>query len=123
MSHALLADVVVVLHVLFVLFVVLGGLMLGRWPRLAWLHLPAVAWGVLIEILGWTCPLTPLENHLRRLAGEAGYETGFITHYLTPLLYPPALDRPVQWLLGAAALLINLAIYAWWWRKRSDSRR
>lgn len=123
MSHALLADVVVVLHVLFVLFVVLGGLMLGRWPRLAWLHLPAVAWGVLIEILGWTCPLTPLENHLRRLAGEAGYETGFIAHYLTPLLYPPALDRPVQWLLGAAALLINLAIYAWWWRKRSDSRR
>lgn len=110
--HALLADAVVVLHLAFVVFVVLGGLAVLRWPRLAWLHLPAAAWGVLIEFAGWICPLTPLENSLRRHAGEAGYEGGFVEHYVTLLLYPAGLSRITQWILGGLALAVNVAIYS-----------
>lgn len=107
-----LADLVVLLHFLFILFVLLGGLLVLRRPRLAWLHLPAVAWGALIEFVGWICPLTPLENALRRSAGEAGYTQGFIAEYLLPVIYPAGLTRDMQWLLGAVVLLVNLAVYA-----------
>src|ERR687889_2933712 len=93
MPYRALADAVLVLHLAFVLFVVLGGLLVLRWPRLAWLHLPAAIWGVLIEFAGFVCPLTPLEVGLRRLGGEAGYEGGFIEHYLTGALYPAGLNR------------------------------
>jgi hypothetical protein len=112
MIYQRLADLVVIVHLLFVIFVVLGGLLVLRWPRLGWIHLPAAIWGIGIEWLGGICPLTPLENRFRRLGGEAGYEGGFIEHYLLPVLYPSGLTRTVQIVLGASVLLINLIVYA-----------
>lgn len=112
MIHKLLADLVFLVHFAFVLFVVLGGVAVWRAPRLAWLHLPAVAWGALIEFAGWICPLTPWEQSLRRLAGEKGYSGGFVEHYLMPLLYPDGLTRDVQIVLGVLVLVINAAAYA-----------
>lgn len=109
----LLADGVVGLHLAFVLFVVAGGLLVLRWRWLAWIHLPAAAWGALIEFAGWICPLTPLENELRRRAGEAGYAGGFVEHYLLPVLYPSGLTRGVQIALGLLVLILNLAVYGW----------
>ena len=107
----LAADAVALLHGAFVLFVVFGGLLVWRWPRLAWLHLPAVAWGALIEFTGWMCPLTPLEHYLRQVIGQAGYAGGFVDHYLWPLLYPAGLTREMQWALGAGVLVVNGAVY------------
>jgi hypothetical protein len=110
-SYRLLADALLLLHAGFVLFVLLGGLLVLRRPRLACIHLPAVAWGAGIEFLGAICPLTPLENHYRRLAGDEGYGGGFVEHYLLSMLYPDGLTRGVQYALGALVLLVNLAIY------------
>ncbi len=107
-----MADLVVLLHFLFVAFVVCGGVLALWWPRILWLHLPAVAWGVFIEFAGWICPLTPLENRLRRAQGEAGYEGDFIAHYLLPILYPEGLTRGHQRVLGGLALIFNLLVYA-----------
>lgn len=107
----LAADAVVLLHLAFVLFVVGGGLLVWRWPRLAWLHLSAVVWGAWVEWAGWICPLTPLENHLRQTVGQAGYANGFIAHYLLPLLYPAGLTREMQWVLGMSVLALNGVIY------------
>ena len=112
MIYGALADLVLVVHLAFVLFVVLGGLLVLRWPRLAWLHVPAAIWGVLIEYTGWICPLTPLENSLRMRGGEAGYSGGFIEHYIQPLLYPAGLTRSTQVVLGSLALVLNLTAYA-----------
>ena len=109
--YAALADAVLVLHLAFVVFVVAGALLVLRWPWLAWLHLPSAAWGVAIEFGGWICPLTPLENRLRELAGQTPYEGGFVAHYLMPVLYPAALTRDTQYALGAAVLAINLVLY------------
>ena len=109
----ILAEIVVGLHVGFVLFVVLGGLLVLRWPRVAWLHLPAAVWGALIEFAGWICPLTPLENRLRRASGASEYAGGFVEHYLLPVLYPTGLTRGVQYVLGAGVLVVNAAVY-WW---------
>jgi hypothetical protein len=106
------ADIVVALHFAFVVFVALGGLLVLLWPRLAWLHVPAVIWGTLIEFTGWICPLTPLENRLRRAGGEAGYEGDFIARYILPALYPNGLTRRDQLTLGVLAIAINVAIYA-----------
>jgi hypothetical protein len=106
-----LADFVLVLHLAFVLFVVLGGLLVLRWPRLAWLHIPAAIWGVLIEYSGWICPLTPLENSFRIKGGEDCYSGGFIEHYIQPTLYPAGLTRSTQLVLGSLALIVNLAAY------------
>jgi len=92
--------------------VVLGGLAVLRWPRLALLHVPAAVWGVLIEYSGWICPLTPLENSLRMKGGEAGYSGGFIQHYIQPTLYPAGLTRPTQLVLGSIVLVLNVAAYA-----------
>ena len=113
MLYRALADLVVTFHMGFVLFVVLGGLLVARFPRLAWLHLPAAAWGVWVEVTDRICPLTPLENHFRRLGGEAGYPGGFIEHYLLPVLYPAALTRTIQYVLAAVVLGVNLAAYGW----------
>jgi hypothetical protein len=110
--YRLLADAVVVLHFAFVLFVVFGGLLALRWPRALWLHAPAAVWGALIEFAGWICPLTPLENELRRRGGEAGYTGGFIEHYVLPILYPAQLTRATQLVLGALVLAINVTVYA-----------
>ncbi len=112
MIYRALADLVLVVHLGFVLFVVLGGLLVLRWPRTAWLHVPAAIWGVLIEYTGWICPLTPLENSFRARGGEAGYTGGFIEHYIQPLLYPAGLTRSTQMVLGSLALVLNLTAYA-----------
>lgn len=122
MTFRVLADAVLVLHLAFIAFVVLGGWLVLRWPRLAWLHLPAVAWGVWISLAGRVCPLTPLENRLRALGGEAGYSGGFIEHYLTSLIYPANLTRGFQVALGLFALAVNLVAYGLLWRRsRGDS--
>jgi hypothetical protein len=108
--------------VLFVLFVVLGGLLVLRWPRLGYVHLPAAIWGAWIEFTGRMCPLTPLENSLRARAGEAGYSGGFIEHYLLPLLYPSALTRTIQLVLGTLVIVVNLCIYGYLLRSRRSVR-
>jgi hypothetical protein len=113
----LLADAVVAFHFAFVLFVVLGGLLVLRWRRVAWVHLPSAAWGALIEFAGWICPLTPLELDLRRQAGQAGYSGGFIEHYILPVLYPEALDRGAQVGLGLSVVALNAVVYALLWRR------
>ena len=122
MWYAFLADVVAVIHIGFVLFVVFGGLLTVKWPRVMWLHLPAVAWGALVEFTGWICPLTPLENWLLGQAGQAGYEGDLLLRLLLPLLYPEALTRTLQILLGTIALTANLTIYAWLWRQHRKTQ-
>jgi hypothetical protein len=97
---------------------VAGGLLVLRWPRVAWAHVPCAAWGALIEFAGWICPLTPLENHLRRLGGQAGYAGGFVDRYVLGALYPAGLTREMQVALGLAVLLLNAVVYAWVWRRR-----
>ena len=111
MLYGMLAEAVVLLHLGFVLFVIFGRLLAFRWRRAPWFHLPAAAWGALIEFAGWICPLTPLENWLRRLGGQSGYQGGFVEHYILPVLYPRGLTRNVQVLLGTLVVLFNLAIY------------
>jgi hypothetical protein len=113
-----LADLVVAAHVAFVVFVVLGGLLALRFRRAPWLHLPAAAWGVYVELAGRVCPLTPLENALRRAAGEAGYAGGFVEHHVVPVLYPAGLSPPTQAALAAIVVVANVAVYAFVWRRR-----
>ena len=122
-AYAWLADFLLAVHGSFVLFVVFGGLLALRWPRVAWLHLPAAAWGAAIEFSGAICPLTPLENRLRGLAGEAGYGGGFVEHYLLAWLYPAGLTREAQLVLGFVVLAVNVAVYASVWARRVRSRR
>ena len=111
MSPGLLADGVLVLHGLFIAWAAFGALAVWRWPRLLVLHLPALAWGVWIEISGGICPLTPLENSLRRAAGQSGYSGGFIDHYLGGLIYPAGLTREAQWAVAGVLLAINVVLY------------
>jgi len=118
MAFRILADATVVLHLAFVFFVVLGGLIVVRWPRLAWVHLPSAAWAAWIEFAGWICPLTPLENWLREQSGGRAYTSSFIEHYLLPILYPEALSRELQWALGGFVLVINAAVYLVVFRRR-----
>jgi hypothetical protein len=120
--YGMLANVVLVLHLAFVLFVVLGGLLVLRRPPIAWLHLPAAAWGAAIEFAGGICPLIPLENRLRALAGEQGYGSGFVEHYLLAWLYPEGLTRDVQIALGAGVLAVNAGLYAWLLARRRSGR-
>jgi len=122
MPYGLLADLVVVAHLGFILFAVAGGLLALAWPRVAWLHLPAVAWAVVVEVAGWICPLTPLENRLRALAGSAGYREGFVDHYIVPVVYPEGLDRSLQIGLGVGLAVLNAAVYGWLWRRRRRPR-
>ena len=112
MSYRLLSDLVVLTHLAFILFVVTGGLAALRWPILSLLHLPAAAWGAAVELNGWYCPLTPLENHFSRLAGDRGYDGGFIDHYLLPIIYPDGLTREIQVGLGLLVLAVNCIPYA-----------
>lgn len=111
MIFRLTADAVVTFHLLFILFVLLGGLLVLRWPWAAVLHLPAMTWGAAVEFLHLYCPLTPLENALRSRAGDQGYDGGFIEHYLIPLIYPAGLTPQIQLWLGGIVLLINASVY------------
>jgi len=120
---ALLADLVVVAHAAFVVFVVIGGFLSLRWPRLAWAHVPAFAWGAWVELSDTICPLTPLEQRFRVLAGQAGYGGSFIEHYLEPILYPTGLTRQIQVGLGIAVLVGNLIVYLMLWRRFAARRR
>ena len=121
--YSALADAVLVLHFAFVLFVVFGGLLVLRWTRVAWAHIPAAVWGVAIEFGGWICPLTPLENELRSRGGEGTYHGDFIARYLLPVIYPEGLTRDAQVVLGLAALLLNAAIYFLVIRRRQTRRK
>ena len=119
MALQLAADLVVLLHLLFIVFAVFGGFVALRWPGVAALHLPAVLWAGLVELLGWTCPLTPLESRLRAGGGSAGYDASFVEHYVLPIVYPAALTRDTQVVLGIGVVLVNVAVYAWLWRRRA----
>jgi hypothetical protein len=112
MAPALAADLLVVVHAAFVAFVICGGLLVLRWPRAAWLHVPAATWGALVELTGWICPLTPLENALRERAGLDVYAGDFVGRYLLPVLYPEGLTRATQLVLGLTVIVINVAVYA-----------
>jgi len=118
MAWAFAANAVVFVHFLFAAFATLGALLVLRWPRVAWLHLPCMFWGGWIEFAGSVCPLTPLENRFRMLAGESGYPGGFLEHYLLAVLYPGGLTRGMQIGLGAALLALNALLYGWAWRRR-----
>lgn len=117
MLYRLLADLVLVVHLLFIAFVIAGGFAAVRWPRLAWAHVPCFVWGALIEFAGWICPLTPLEVRLRIASGQAGYSGGFIERYLLPVIYPGALTREIQIWLGLSVLALNAVAYAWLFRR------
>jgi hypothetical protein len=120
-----LAEALVLVHAAFVVFVVVGGLAVMRWPRVAWVHVPAAVWGVLVECTGWGCPLTPLEKWLRQRGGGGGYEGGFIDHYLVPILYPDGMTRQTEIVLGALVVVVNVASYAvaLWLRSRRTAVR
>jgi len=109
--HRTVADILVLIHATYILFVVAGGWFVLRWTKLAWLHVPAVVWGALIEFTGWICPLTPLENSLRLAGGGSAYSGGFIAHYILPVIYPEGLTRGLQWILGCGVLVMNAIPY------------
>ena len=119
MFYRILADLLVVFHFAFIVFVMLGGVLALRWRWMMWIHLPVAAWGAFIEFSGRICPLTPLENVFRRKAGLADYTDSFVEHYVLPVIYPAELTRELQLLLGVIVLAVNLAIYAYViWRYR-----
>lgn len=111
MIYRILADITLIAHLAFILFILFGGLLAFRWPRIVWLHLPTVAYGAAIEFIGWVCPLTPLEVWLRRTAGQQGYEGGFIENYLVPIIYPAGLTPTVQVVLGSIVIGLNAIVY------------
>jgi len=118
MLYRILADVVVLVHLAFIIFVILGGLLALRWRWVPWVHLPAATWGAAVELFGWFCPLTPLENFLRTAGDSAGYSGSFLEHYLLPVIYPAGLTRELQLLLGCGVVVVNLLIYVRVWRRR-----
>jgi len=109
--YSILADAIVVIHFLFILFVMTGGLLVIRWPKMAIAHLPAAVWGAAVEIFGWICPLTPLENRFRDLSGETAYSGDFIGRYLLPVIYPDHLTTEIQYILGGLVIIVNAVIY------------
>jgi hypothetical protein len=122
MGYGLLADVIALVHILFVLFVMFGALFALRWPRAIWVHAPALIWGFIVEFGNLVCPLTPLETRLRVLSGEAGYRESFLSHWLMTVLYPDFLTRDLQVVLGGSLLLLNIGLYAYVWRKKLARR-
>ena len=111
MIYSFLADLLVVFHLVFILYVIAGALLIVKWPKTLWLHLPSCFWGMTVEFTGWFCPLTPWEIQLRMLAGEEGYTGSFIEHYLIPIIYSSGLTREVQMVLGGTVLILNLSLY------------
>lgn len=122
MGYRLAADLTLVLHLSFIIFVLFGGLLALRKRFWLWVHLPAMLWGLWVEWAGWLCPLTPLENYFRRLASGQEYSESFVEHYLVPLIYPDQLTVSQQWVLGAVALGINIVIYLYVFRRRNKPR-
>jgi hypothetical protein len=120
MGYSVLADIIALVHILFVLFVMFGALFAIRWPGVIWVHGPALIWGVIVEFADLVCPLTPLEIRLRVLAGEAGYREDFLSHWLFNVLYPDFLTRDLRFALGGSLLLLNVGLYAYVWRKKLD---
>lgn len=121
MLPSVLADLVMLVHAAFVVFVAVGGFLVAWRPEVAWAHVPCALYGAAIEFFGWVCPLTPLEVRLRRAGGQAGYEGGFIEHYVGGLLYPESWGAIHVW-LGVAVVVGNAAVYAWIWRRRRAGR-
>lgn len=113
MFFQLAADLLVIVHLIFIIFVVAGGCLVLKWPRMMYLHIPAAAWGALIEFQGWICPLTPLEQHLRKAGGQFVYSGGFVEHYVEPIVYPAGLTREMQIFFGIMVIAINLMTYGW----------
>lgn len=111
MFYRLAADAVVIFHLAFIVFVLAGGLLILRWKWLALIHMPAMIWGAMVEFLHLYCPLTPLENRLRAMAGEQGYAGGFVEHYIVALIYPTGLTPRVQLWLGSVVVLVNVLVY------------
>jgi hypothetical protein len=122
MVYHTLSNLILIVHLAFVLFAVLGGILVLKWRRLAWVHAPAFLWAALIEFAGWVCPLTPLENWLRLKGGALPYRTTFMEHYLLPLLYPATLTRHLQIFLGLLVLSINLGFYSWMFRRAAQKK-
>jgi hypothetical protein len=123
MWYRALADLILVVHFAFVLFVIFGGLLALRWARVAWVHLPIAAYGVAVEVIGFVCPLTPLEVAFRHRGGEAGFAGGFIDHYVTAAMYPAGLTRQAQFVLAAVLVVLNVVVYTIWWTRRSRLRQ
>jgi Protein of Unknown function (DUF2784) len=123
MWYSILTNIVLVLHFGFVLFVLFGGLLILKWPKVIWLHLPAVSWGAVIEFTGWICPLTPLEHWLRTRGGESSPAGDFVARYLLSILYPEALTNNIQVMLGVLVLLVNLAVYGCLWQRNHRRHR
>jgi len=123
MIYRVLAELVLVVHFAFIAFALFGGFLVIRWPRVVFVHVPCLAWGVFIELSGNICPLTPWENDLRRMAGDAGYTGGFIEHYLTSIIYPEGLTPSAQLVLAGILLATNAIAYALVWRRRRAARR
>ena len=121
--YQIAADAVMLVHFLFIAFALFGSLLLLKWPHLIWLHVPALCWGIYIELSGNICPLTPLENHFRELANEATYYGGFIAHYLGPIIYPEGLTRGWQFFALGVLVAVNVLGYALYWRKRPANSR
>lgn len=119
----LLADIVLIVHALFIGFVLFGSLSVLKWRKAIWIHIPCALWGALIEFFGWICPLTHLENYFRVIGDGDSYESSFIQHYLLPIIYPPGLTTDIQILLGVIVIAINLIIYSivWCWRIEKNS--
>lgn len=121
--YQLAADFVLLIHLAFIVFVAAGGLLAFRWPRVVWVHLPAMAWGIFVEASGTICPLTPLEDALRALAGTPVDPRDFIARTLLPLIYPTALTRELQWTLAGLVALVNLLVYGALWRRRAGKKK
>ena len=122
MPYQTLSDIVVLVHFLFIVFVLLGGLLALRWRWMPWVHVPSAVWGAVIELCGWICPLTPLEQWLRQAGGERAFSGGFVEHYILPIVYPAGLARPIQIALGVVVVALNLAIYGLVLRRRGRAR-
>ncbi|MDH5345165.1 MAG: DUF2784 domain-containing protein [Gammaproteobacteria bacterium] len=122
MVYRFIADLTLLVHLAFIVFVVAGAVVVLRYPRLAWLHLPAATWGAYIEIAGRVCPLTYLENHLRLAAGQQGYADSFIEHYLVPLIYPAGLTHDLQLWLAAIVIVVNVLLYGYLLLRRRKTR-
>jgi len=122
--YRIAAQVVLLLHFAFVLFVVFGGLLVLRYPRVAWWHLPMFVWGSVVNLAGWVCPLTPLENYFLRLAGQAGYTGGFVERYIAPVIYPGGMTREIALVAGVSLPAWNLLVYGFiLWRRRRLRQR